>query len=104
MELLPGGGPVFSELSPESLEDLERSLTRRRAELVAYPFRQGEGPPTNVFYLVSAVARLLRPGEAVDHYIDPQALPIQKRYLLRHALEAAGRLQGLVHASLGDGF
>ncbi len=31
-------------------------------------------------------------------------LPIQERYLLHHALEATGRLQGLVHASFGDLF
>lgn len=44
VELLLEGIPVFSQLSPESLEDLEHSLTRRGE----YLFRQGEGPPPNV--------------------------------------------------------
>ena len=55
-------------------------------------------------FLLNAQARRFHAGEAVDNYVDPQSLPIQERYLLRHALEATGRLQGLVHASFGDIF
>lgn len=55
-------------------------------------------------FLLGAQARRLREGAPPDAHIAPQALPIQERYLLRHALEATGRLQGLVHASFGDVF
>ena len=55
-------------------------------------------------FLLTAQARKHSAGKSIDNYLDPQALPIQERYLLRHALEATGRLQGLVHASFGDMF
>ena len=51
-----------------------------------------------------AQAKKLRMGEPPDNYIDPLALPIQQRYLLRHALEATERLQGMVHSSFGEIF
>lgn len=54
--------------------------------------------------LLTAQARSLGRGGPVDNYVDPQALPIYERYLLRHALEATRRLQGLVHASFGNIF
>jgi CBS domain-containing protein len=59
---------------------------------------------TLVHFLLTAQVRKLRTGEATDNYIDPQTLSIQERYLLRHALEATGRLQGMVHASFGNLF
>ncbi|MDT8288070.1 MAG: putative nucleotidyltransferase substrate binding domain-containing protein, partial [Elusimicrobiales bacterium] len=55
-------------------------------------------------FLLNAQARRFQAGEAMDNYVDPQSLPIQERYLLRHALEATGRLQGLVNASFGNLF
>ncbi|MHB8765318.1 MAG: DUF294 nucleotidyltransferase-like domain-containing protein, partial [Deferrisomatales bacterium] len=55
-------------------------------------------------FLLQAQAARLRAGQEVDNYVDPLSLPIQERYLLRHALEATGRLQSLVHASFGDLF
>ncbi|GAB4277375.1 MAG: DUF294 nucleotidyltransferase-like domain-containing protein [Deferrisomatales bacterium] len=55
-------------------------------------------------FLLTAQVQRLKQGEPADNYITPQELPIQERYLLRHALEATGRLQGMVHASFGDIF
>lgn len=55
------------------------------------------------FLLCSQVEKL-RAGESLNTHLDPRALPIQERYVLRHALEATSRLQGLVHASFGEFF
>jgi CBS domain-containing protein len=55
-------------------------------------------------FLLTAQVRKLSAGDPTDNYVDPETLPIQERYLLRHALEATGRLQGMVHASFGSIF
>ena len=70
VELLLEGIPAFSQLSPESLEDLEHSLTRRCAEAGEYLFRQGEGPPPNVFYLISATAEVLAGPTDDEHAVS----------------------------------
>ncbi len=59
---------------------------------------------TLVHFLLTTQARKLREGTPPDSYLSPPSLTIQERYLLRHALEATGRLQGLVHASFGSVF
>ena len=55
-------------------------------------------------FLLKAQAHKLRTGTTVDNYIEPQALPIQERYAVRHALEATGRLQKAMHAEFGEIF
>ncbi|GAB4264952.1 MAG: DUF294 nucleotidyltransferase-like domain-containing protein [Deferrisomatales bacterium] len=57
---------------------------------------------TLLHLLLHAQVRKLRAGAPLDNYVAPRALPIQERYLLRHALEATGRLQAVVHAAFGD--
>ncbi|MBE0617169.1 MAG: CBS domain-containing protein [Proteobacteria bacterium] len=77
---------------------LRGAIPPEEAEFVCTAYR------TLFHFLLTAQARRLRAGEPPDPYVAPQTLPIQERYLLRHALEATGRLQGLVHASFGDVF
>lgn len=57
---------------------------------------------TLLFFLLRAQAKALEAGQQPDTYLNPAALPPQERYLLRHALEAAGRLQDLVRAAFGE--
>lgn len=70
VDVLLKGIPAFSELSPESLEELENSITRRRARAGEYLFRQGEGPPPNVFYLISATAEVLAGPTKEEHAVS----------------------------------
>lgn len=53
-------------------------------------------------FLLTAQMEKLRNGETPDNYISPSELAIQERYMLRHALEAAGILQGIVRVTFGD--
>ncbi len=55
-------------------------------------------------FLLSAQLAQLQGSAPVDNYVSPAELPIQERYLLRHALEATSRLQGLVNAAFGEIF
>ncbi len=72
------------------------AIPRDEAEFIRTAYR------TLFHFLLRAQADKIRRGQPVDHYINPQTLPIQERYLLRHALEATSRLQSIVHASFGD--
>lgn len=84
----------------ERLDALARAgaIPADEAEFVQTAYR------TLCHFRLTAQAKQLRQGLPPDNYIDPQALPIQQRYLLRHALEATERLQGMVHSSFGDIF
>ncbi len=53
-------------------------------------------------FLLTAQMEKLSNGETPNNYISPSELPIQERYMLRHALEAAGILQGIVRVTFGD--
>lgn len=81
---------------------------RRLAEQGAVPLEEAEfvlaAHKTLVHFLLTSQARRLRAGLLPDSYLTPQSLDLQERYLLRHALEATDRLQGLVHASFGSVF
>jgi len=72
------------------------AVPAEEAEFVQTAYR------TMLFFLLRAQARALAGGRPPDTYLNPSARPIQERYLLRHALEAAGRLQDLVRASFGE--
>jgi CBS domain-containing protein len=84
----------------ERLEALSAmgAIPSDEAEFVRTAYR------TLFHFLLNAQVRKHRRGERPDNYVLPSALPIQERYMLRHALEATGRLQGMVHASFGDVF
>ncbi|MDW7711899.1 MAG: putative nucleotidyltransferase substrate binding domain-containing protein [Deferrisomatales bacterium] len=84
----------------ERLEALAQAgaIPADEAEFVQTAYR------TLCHFRLTAQAKKLRLGQAPDNYIDPQALPIQQRYLLRHALEATERLQGMVRSTFGDIF
>ncbi len=81
----------------QALADKE-AMPRDEAEFIRTAYK------TLVHFLLHAQAEKIRAGEPVDNYVNPQKLPIQERYLLRHALEATSRLQSIVHASFGDVF
>jgi len=74
------------------------AIPRDEAEFVRTAYR------TLFHFLLASQSAQFRGGAELDTYVDPQALQIQERYLLRHALEATGRLQGFVHAAFGDVF
>ena len=76
----------------------KKAIPADEAEFVQTAYR------TLFHFLLTTQVRKLSAGAVTDNYIDPQTLPIQERYLLRHALEATGRLQGIVHASFGNLF
>jgi CBS domain-containing protein len=59
LEILLDGIPVLRDLPPASLEELGEAITRRSVAPGEYLFRQGEGPPPSVYYLVSATAEIL---------------------------------------------
>ncbi|MBI5443054.1 MAG: CBS domain-containing protein [Deltaproteobacteria bacterium] len=59
---------------------------------------------STVRFLLHSQARQIRSGMVPDTHIRPSGLPIEERYLLRLALEAAERLQTVVHASVHSPF
>lgn len=81
----------------QALADRE-AIPRDEAEFVVTAYR------TLFHFLLNAQARRLQAGDPPDSYLAPQNLPIQERYLLRHALEATSRLQGMVSTSFGQIF
>ena len=59
---------------------------------------------TMLHFLLTSQARKIREGGVVNNYVAPGNLPIQERYILRHALEGTDRLQSVVHTTFGDLF
>jgi len=74
----------------------EKVIQEDQAEFIITSYK------TLFHFLLTAQMDKLRKGESPDNYISPSALTIQERYMLRHALEAAGILQGIVRVTFGD--